>query len=71
MGTEGIELMNSQQAADRLGITQGRVRQLARAGTLKGQRIGRDWLFRPEDIDAYDRANPQVLTYRRRKADTP
>lgn len=64
-----MQLMTSQQAADRLQVTQGRVRQLARAGVLPGQRIGRDWLFRPEDVEAYDKANPQVMTYRRRKAD--
>ena len=61
--------MTSQEAADRLQVTQGRVRQLARAGELKGQRIGRDWLFRPEDVEDYDRRNPQVMTYRRRKAE--
>lgn len=60
--------MTSQEAADYLKITQGRVRQLARAGELKGQRIGRDWLFKPEDVKAYDKANPAVMVYRRRKA---
>lgn len=45
------ELMTTADVAAALGVTVGRVRQLARARGA-GWEIGRDWLFRPEDVDA-------------------
>jgi hypothetical protein len=45
------ELLTSDQAATRLNLTRARVLALARSRNV-GWRIGRDVLFRPEDIDA-------------------
>lgn len=45
------ELITVPQAAVELGITEGRVRTIARARNL-GWRIGREYLFQPADIDA-------------------
>jgi hypothetical protein len=42
-------------AADRLGLSTARVRQLAIAGRF-GTKVGNAWTFRPEEIDEY--ANP-------------
>lgn len=43
-------LLTTAEAAERLGLTPGRVRQLARDGALKGQHYGRDWLFDERDV---------------------
>ena len=44
-----IHLLTTEQAAQRLGITTGRVRQLARAGGY-GQRFGNAWAFSEDDL---------------------
>lgn len=48
-------MLTTAQAAERLGLTPGRIRQLARAGVLRSVKIGRDWLYRLEDVEEYDR----------------
>ena len=57
-------LLTTEQAAQRLGITPGRVRQLARAGGY-GQRFGAAWAFSEDDLRTlaviYDES-PSVLT---------
>jgi len=45
------DIMSSDEAAYRLGITSRRVRQLAEAGQLPGRRVGRRWTFTREEID--------------------
>lgn len=50
MGKEGQEVMTSNEVAQLLGISAGRVRQLAREGRLAGSRRGRDWIFIAEDV---------------------
>ncbi len=54
-------LLTVQDAADRLGVSNSRVRQLLLYGPLKGKGIkaGRDWRIRPEDLEAVrDRRPP-------------
>ena len=48
-------MLTSNEAADRLGLTTGRIRQLARAGVLAGERRGRDWFVDAESVDLYSR----------------
>lgn len=43
------DLLTTQQVADRLGLHPGHVRRLATSLGI-GQRIGRDWLFSPDDV---------------------
>lgn len=57
---EGIQLMNTDQVAKRLGLTTGRVRQLAIDGELKGERIGTGkeravWVFLAADVEEFAR----------------
>lgn len=40
------------QAADALGVSERRVRQLADAGTLAGRKLGRQWQLDPESVQA-------------------
>ena len=37
-----------------LVVNDSRVRQLARAGSLKGERRGRDWFFLRADVEEYE-----------------
>lgn len=53
-------LMTVEDVARALGVNDSRVRQIARAGQLKGTRIGRDWLFTPEDVAEYQKRRPPV-----------
>lgn len=48
-----IDVMTVNDVSRELGISVRRVRQLAEAGTLPGDKVGRDWLFRPEDVKAF------------------
>ena len=47
--------MNVAEVADVLNVTVGRVRQLAVAGRLKGEKVGRDWVFKSADVAEYQR----------------
>lgn len=56
------ELLTTQQAADRLGLTVRRVQALIRDSRLPAQRVGRDWLIRAGDLDAF-RKQPRKPGY--------
>jgi excisionase family DNA binding protein len=43
------------EAAERMGITDSYVRQLARKQVIKGQHFGRDWQIDPESIDGFEK----------------
>lgn len=45
--------ITSKQAADLLGITKARVSQLIAAGTLTGERVGRNVLVRRSDVESH------------------
>jgi excisionase family DNA binding protein len=40
-----VKLYSTQEAADKLGMSQDHVRLLARTGQIKAQRLGRDWVI--------------------------
>ncbi len=46
-------LFNSHQAAEILNLSFLTVNNLARAGKLKGAKVGREWIFTAEDLKAY------------------
>ena len=50
-------LRTSAQVAKGFGITPGRVSRLARSRGV-GVFVGRDWLFRPSDVDAMRTRQP-------------
>jgi excisionase family DNA binding protein len=45
-------LLDVEGAAEFLGLHPETVRIKARSGELPGRKIGREWRFRPEDLDA-------------------
>ncbi len=45
-----MQPMTVGDAAAKLGVTTGRVRQLIGAGSLKATKYGRDWLIDPRDL---------------------
>jgi molybdopterin-binding protein len=46
-----MQTLNAEQAAKVLHLTAKRVRILAREGKLPASRVGRQWLFREEDLE--------------------
>jgi excisionase family DNA binding protein len=53
-----MNLLTVAQAADLLGISPQRVRQLISAGRLKAEKAGRDWLIDPPDLEAVRERKP-------------
>jgi excisionase family DNA binding protein len=47
----GKELLNTSQAADRLGVTDSWIRHMIRLGLLRATKWGRDWQITPTDLD--------------------
>jgi excisionase family DNA binding protein len=45
--------MSSEDVAAMLAVSVRRVRQLAEAGTITGERVGRDWIFKLADVQEY------------------
>ncbi len=48
------DLLTTQEAARRLGLTDARVRQLCIRGELRAVKVGRDWAITPEDFAKYE-----------------
>ncbi len=48
-------LLTTREAAARLGLTPGRVRQLVLSGELPAEKRGRDLLLRTADVEAFRR----------------
>ncbi len=55
MPESGDTLLTTAEAADRLGVSPRRVRQLVRSGELTGEKRGRDLFLRATDVAAYKR----------------
>lgn len=49
----GQGLMNTKEAAARLGLSIPRVKQLIRAGRLKATKVGRDWVIDSADLERF------------------
>lgn len=49
------DLMTVKQAAQKRGVTTGRIRQMLRAGTLGGVKVGDVWLIpkKENDVDTH------------------
>lgn len=45
-----MELIGTALAAEKLGVTQGRVRALIQSGRLPAKRLGRDYFIDPKDL---------------------
>jgi excisionase family DNA binding protein len=45
------DYLTTAEAAQRLGVSVPRIKQLIDRGTLHAMKIGRDWLIRPADLD--------------------
>jgi excisionase family DNA binding protein len=62
------DTMNLDQAADYLKISTDTMRDLADSGTIPGAKVGKQWVFRTPDLDAYLVAEVALQTEERRKA---
>lgn len=52
------ELLTTQQAAEKLGVTAGRVRQMVADGALPATRMGRDNFIRASDLKLVEGRKP-------------
>ena len=52
------ELLTTQQAAERLGVTAGRVRQMVADGALPATRMGRDNFIKVSDLKLVEGRKP-------------
>ena len=48
-----LDLMNVEDVAAVLGVSVGRVRQLAQKEAIKAKKVGRDWVFVRRDVDEF------------------
>lgn len=48
-------MMNTKEAANRLGLTVQRIRQLIHQGDLRATKVGRDWIISEKDLDRLTR----------------
>lgn len=48
-----VDLMDVKEVAALLGVTVGRVRQLAQAGIIPAEKVGRDWVFIRADVEEF------------------
>jgi excisionase family DNA binding protein len=60
------DLLSTQEAADILGVTSSRVRQLCAEGALPCQKLGRDWFLKRSDVKAFAKLPPGVVGRPRR-----
>jgi excisionase family DNA binding protein len=58
------ELITISVAAQRFGLSPQYLRDIARSGRLKAQKIGRDWLTTPADVEAYIRSRSKKGAFR-------
>ena len=47
-----MKIINTAEAAKRLGVTADRVRKMIEAKRLKATKLGNVWLIDPKDLDA-------------------
>lgn len=45
--------LSTAQAAEALGLTDARIRQLCASGELGAQKVGRDWLIQADEVERY------------------
>ncbi len=50
-----MEFITTHEAGKRLGINRARVIALIQEGRIPAQKVGRDWLIRPEDLSRFER----------------
>ena len=53
------EYITTREAAQRLEVTPRQVRAMIHAGRLPAQKVGRDWLIRPDDLDLVKDRKPE------------
>lgn len=54
------KLMTLQEVADYLRLSNDTVYRMANTGTISASKVGNQWRFRREDIDAWLEANKNV-----------
>ena len=47
-----MKMLNTQEAADKLGVSLRRVQQMITEGTLLAEKVGRDYVILEKDLDS-------------------
>lgn len=55
VSVQGVDLMDVKEVAALLGVTVGRVRQLAQSGAIPAEKVGRDWVFIRAHVEEFAR----------------
>jgi excisionase family DNA binding protein len=58
MAGRPIDVLTASEAAEYLRVSRKTLYRLVAAGKVPGQRVGRSWRFRREDLVAFLRARP-------------
>lgn len=58
------ELITLAEAAKRYGLSKTYLRDIARKGRLRAQKLGRDWVTTPADVEAYLTSRQERGAYR-------
>ena len=53
-----MKLMSTAAVAERLGVSQGRIRAMIRAGRLPATKLGRDYFVDPKDLKLVKNRKP-------------
>lgn len=61
-------LITTRQAAERLGISPRRIRQLIKSGQLSATKAGRDWLIDSDSLDSLVKVHRRVGRPRKSKS---
>ena len=57
-------LISLAEASELYGLSTSYLRQIARKGRLEAQKVGRDWVTTPADVEAYIRSRDKRGLYR-------
>lgn len=59
--SERVVFVTVPEAAEIIGVTEGRVRQLLKSGDLDGQKLGRDWVVPKGEADRFAALDPPTV----------
>ena len=51
--------LTTKQASETYGLSDAHIRRLLESGKVKGEKIGRDWVIRPNALDKYMAHRPK------------
>ncbi len=53
------QVISAREAAEMLGLSQAQITYLLRHGTMKGKKVGREWITTTNAVQLYRSSNPR------------